>query len=149
MDSIPTSPSSPSGPMTRARAKALHDKVNSLLCTIDLGSTLDGLLLHTDTLCILRYEPLHRLRGNPTDGLEDGQENMQQKQTGDRPGAAGPYAGPSGDTPGAPNLCRTPILRAISAIADLSDDQSGTPALPPNHPAPRPARRTYRRTDDS
>ena len=56
MDSIPTSPSPPSGPMTRARAKALHDKVNSLLSSLDLGSTLDGLLLHTDTLCILRYE---------------------------------------------------------------------------------------------
>ena len=53
----PTPPSPPSGPMTRARAKALHDKVNSLLSTFDLGSTLDGMLLHTDTLCILRYEP--------------------------------------------------------------------------------------------
>ena len=42
--------------MTRARAKALHDEVNSLLSSLDLGSTLDGLLLHTDTLCILRYE---------------------------------------------------------------------------------------------
>ena len=56
MDYIPTPPSPPSGPMTRARAKALHDKVNSLLSSLDLGSTLDGLLLHTDTLCILRYE---------------------------------------------------------------------------------------------
>ena len=54
----PTSPppSPPSGPMTRARVKALHDKVNSILSSLDLGSTLDGLLLHTDTLCILRYE---------------------------------------------------------------------------------------------
>ncbi|KAK1595957.1 hypothetical protein QYE76_059204 [Lolium multiflorum] len=32
--SRPTSP--PSGPMTRARAKAIHDKVNSLLTTLDL-----------------------------------------------------------------------------------------------------------------
>ena len=53
----PTPPSPPSGPMTRARAKALHDKVNSLLTSLDLGSTLDGILLHADTLCILRYEP--------------------------------------------------------------------------------------------
>ena len=56
-DSIPTPPSPPSGPMTRARAKAFHDKVNSLLSTCDFGSTLDGMLLHSDTLCILRYEP--------------------------------------------------------------------------------------------
>ena len=62
MDSIPTPPSPPSGPMTRARAKALHDKLNSLLSTIDLDSTLDGLLLHTDTLCILRYEPREQPR---------------------------------------------------------------------------------------
>ena len=43
--------------MTRARAKDLHDKVNSLLSSFDFDSTLDGMLLHTDTLCILRYEP--------------------------------------------------------------------------------------------
>ena len=43
--------------MTRARAKALHEKVNSLLATSDLDTTLDGLLFHTDTLCILRIEP--------------------------------------------------------------------------------------------
>ena len=43
--------------MTRARAKALHDKVNSLLSSFDFDSTLDGILLHADTLCILRYEP--------------------------------------------------------------------------------------------
>ena len=55
--SIPMPPSPPSGPMTRARAKALYDKVNSLLSTCDFGSTLDGILLHSDTLCILRYEP--------------------------------------------------------------------------------------------
>ncbi|KAK1595953.1 hypothetical protein QYE76_059200 [Lolium multiflorum] len=42
----PTSP--PSGPMTRARAKAIHDKVNSLLTTLDLGTPLDGLLPHAD-----------------------------------------------------------------------------------------------------
>ena len=53
----PTPPSPPSGPMIRARVKALHDKVNSLLSTCNLTSTLDGMLLHSDTLCILRYEP--------------------------------------------------------------------------------------------
>ena len=65
-----TTPSPPSGPMTRARTKALHDKVNSLLSTCDLSSTLDGLLLHSDTLCILRYEPQH---GHMEEGQEDGQ----------------------------------------------------------------------------
>ncbi|KAK1602126.1 hypothetical protein QYE76_017169 [Lolium multiflorum] len=50
----PTSP--PSGPMTRARAKAIHDKVNSLLTTLDLGTPLDGLLPHADVLCVIRYK---------------------------------------------------------------------------------------------
>ncbi|KAK1579642.1 hypothetical protein QYE76_016620 [Lolium multiflorum] len=52
--SRPTSP--PSGPMTRARAKAIHDKVNSLLTTLDLGTPLDGLLPHADVLCVIRYK---------------------------------------------------------------------------------------------
>ncbi|KAK1602109.1 hypothetical protein QYE76_017152 [Lolium multiflorum] len=49
----PTSP--PSGPMTRARAKAIHDKVNSLLTTLDLDTPLDGMLPHAETLCVIRY----------------------------------------------------------------------------------------------
>ena len=41
--------------MTRARAKAIRDKVNSFLSTCDLDFPLNGLLPHADTLCILRY----------------------------------------------------------------------------------------------
>src|SRR3954471_16045879 len=52
--STPTS--YPSGPMTRARAKLLQTKVNSLLSLCDFDTPLDGLLLHTQTLCIIRYE---------------------------------------------------------------------------------------------
>ena len=50
-------PSAPSRPMTRARVKLLHDKVNSLLSMSDLGSTLDGMLLHASTVCVIRFEP--------------------------------------------------------------------------------------------
>src|SRR3954451_18385871 len=50
-------PSPPSGPMTRARAKALHDKVNSLLATFHFDTPLDGMLLTVDTLCVVRYIP--------------------------------------------------------------------------------------------
>src|SRR4051812_33787168 len=42
--------------MTRARAKLLQTKVNSLLSLCDFDTPLDGLLLHTQTLCIIRYE---------------------------------------------------------------------------------------------
>ena len=120
--------------MTRARVKALHDKVNSRLYAFDLGSTLDGLLLHADTLCILRYEPLHRLHGSMSNGREDGQENTQQKQTDARTGAAGPYAEPFGATPGAPNRRRTAYPRALLVVAEPSGAKSGPPAQLPNHP---------------
>ncbi|KAK1680979.1 hypothetical protein QYE76_041827, partial [Lolium multiflorum] len=42
--------------MTRARVKALHEKVNSLLTTLDLGTPLDGMLPHADVLCVIRYK---------------------------------------------------------------------------------------------
>ena len=56
--------------MTRARVKDLHDKVNSLLSMCDLDTPLNGLLLHSDTLCVLSY-------GGPEDPYEDGQEVIQ------------------------------------------------------------------------
>ena len=70
----PTSPTS-SGPMTRARVKALHDKVNSLLSMCDLDTPLNGLLLHSDTLCILRHDPLEDLQGSVEVGQESSQED--------------------------------------------------------------------------
>ena len=39
-----TPPSPPNGPMTRSRAKAIHDKVNLFLYTCDLDPTMDGKL---------------------------------------------------------------------------------------------------------
>jgi hypothetical protein len=63
--------------MTRARVKALHDEVNSLLTTLDLGTPLDGLLPHADVLCVIRYKahqdpgeeetPRSREEGKPLD----------------------------------------------------------------------------------
>ena len=52
-----TTPTPTDGPLTRARVKLLQAKVNSLLSLCDFDSTLDGMLLHPNTLCILRYEP--------------------------------------------------------------------------------------------
>ena len=42
--------------MTRARAKLLQAKVNSLLSSCQFDTSLDGVLLHATTLCIIRYE---------------------------------------------------------------------------------------------
>jgi hypothetical protein len=50
-------PSPPQGPMTRSQAKALHDKVNLLLNTLDLEHTVNGSLPHGNTICAVRYEP--------------------------------------------------------------------------------------------
>jgi hypothetical protein len=50
-------PIPPQGPMTRARAKAIHDKVNLLLNTLDLELTLDGSLPHGNIICAVQYEP--------------------------------------------------------------------------------------------
>ena len=59
--------------MTRARAKLLQAKVNSLLSSCDFGLPLDGLLLHVSTLCILRYEaaPPHQATKEAGPGEED------------------------------------------------------------------------------
>jgi hypothetical protein len=43
--------------MTRARAKALHDKVNLLLNILDLEHTVNASLPHGNIICAVRYEP--------------------------------------------------------------------------------------------
>ena len=72
----------PSGPMTRARVKALHDKVNSLLSMCDLDTPLNGLLLHSDTLCILRNhldDDPQWSRGDEQEKVQDDGEDAQEK----------------------------------------------------------------------
>ena len=85
--STPRPTSSPSGPMTRARVKALHDEVNSLLTTLDLGTPLDGLLPHADVLCVIRYKAHQDPGEDETPWPREGEEqqnlemNMEQKPT--------------------------------------------------------------------
>jgi hypothetical protein len=43
--------------MTRAQAKALHEKVNLLLNTLDLEHMLNGSLPHGNIICAVHYEP--------------------------------------------------------------------------------------------
>ena len=78
-DVVRPTASTPSGPMTRARVKAIHAKVNSLLSMCDLDTSLDGLLLHSDTLCVLSYggpdDPYEDLQGSDEDGQEARQED--------------------------------------------------------------------------
>ena len=90
----PTPLSPPSGPMTRARAKAIHDKVNSFLSMCDLDPTVDGTLPHANALCILRYEPNG---GRQVDTGEDG-EGQREAEPGT--GRTGPGTVPAGPTAG-------------------------------------------------
>ena len=59
--------------MTRSRAKAIHDKVNSFLYMSDFDPTMDGMLPHANALCVLRHEPQHSQHGRSEEGREDGQ----------------------------------------------------------------------------
>ena len=61
--------------MTRARAKALQDKVNSLLITLDLGASLDGVLFTSGTLCVIRYIPQE---SQP--GIQDAETQPRQEE---------------------------------------------------------------------
>ncbi|KAK1616667.1 hypothetical protein QYE76_022184 [Lolium multiflorum] len=64
--------------MTRARAKAIHDKVNSLLTTLDLGTPLDGLLPHADVLCVIRYKA-HQDPEDETPWPREGEEQRNRE----------------------------------------------------------------------
>jgi hypothetical protein len=86
-------PSPPQGPITRARAKALHDKVNLLLNTLDLAHTLNGSLPHCNTFCAVRYEP----HGTTTESEEHGEEAWKRwkKKTTQMPNRLKPAPAPA------------------------------------------------------
>ena len=65
--------------MTRARVKALHDEVNSLLTTLDLGTPLDGLLPHADVLCVIRYKEHQEHEEVDTPWSRGGEEQLDVK----------------------------------------------------------------------
>ena len=74
--------------MIHARTKLLQAKVNSLLSSCDFNTPLDGLLLHSQTLRILSYEPNE---ASPREGPKAVRGDSPE-QTGARPG--GPVPSP-------------------------------------------------------
>ena len=64
----PTPPMTPLGPMTRARAKAIEDKVNSLLSELPLSMNETWLLPKSEVLCMIRHQ-----EGPPEDAHEENQ----------------------------------------------------------------------------
>jgi hypothetical protein len=62
--------------MTRARAKAIHDKVNLLLNTLDLEHMVNGSLPHGNIICAVRYEP----HGEATKDEEHAEEAWKRQK---------------------------------------------------------------------
>ncbi|KAK1602202.1 hypothetical protein QYE76_018186 [Lolium multiflorum] len=127
--SRPTSP--PRGPMTRARAQALRQEVNSLLSTYDFDTPLDGLLLHANTLCSIRYIGQDTSHGDQANGERAG--NDEDGATASRPELPPSRTGTSGQIP---SRCPQDALqRAGKSIGpELPPRGTGTSArseLPP------------------
>ena len=67
--------------MTRARAKAIQEKVNSLLSLCDFVTPLDGMLPHAPTLCVLRVRHPKETQGDTGEAQEGGQEDGLEEKT--------------------------------------------------------------------
>ena len=74
---LPTSPTTPLGPMSRARAKAIETKVKSLLSELPLSSYETWLLPQAETLCMIRY-----LEGSQGTAISNGQDDVDTKFQG-------------------------------------------------------------------
>src|SRR3954464_7756166 len=80
---VSTSPTTPLGPMTRARANAIENKVNSLLSELLLSTHETWLLPQTETLCVLRY--LEESHGTSTYNGQDGEDSKREDQEDEMP----------------------------------------------------------------
>ena len=67
--------------MTRARAKAIHDKVTSLLTLQEFDVRVNGSLPHMHTLCILSYIPSTEPQDGAKDDREGGREDEEEETT--------------------------------------------------------------------
>ena len=142
-----TPPSPPSGPMTRSRAKAIHDKVNSFLYMCDFDPTMNCMLPHANALCVLRHEPQHSPHGRIEEGREDGQvSKKKQPETARDSAVRAPDSPPPPETP--PHTSRT--LRPPSIDLDApACDNSRVPdrRLPGDSPDTPPQPETPAHTD--
>ena len=150
----PTPPTTPLGPMTRARAKAIEDKVNSLLSELPLSMHETWLLPKSEVLCMIRHQ-----EGPPEDAHEDVQvpkstdEENQRKEPRASPRPRTSGQGPGHPAPGASSSTAAPppsAYRPRTSGLPLTDHATGldirplptreqqTPPLQPGHPPPQP-----------
>ena len=71
----PPTSTTPIGPITRSRAKTIHDKVNSLLSRYTFDISVNGSLPHGDTFCMLSYEPPRERQEVAKEDQEGGRED--------------------------------------------------------------------------
>lgn len=69
--------------MTRAQRKALQHEVNSLLSMYDFDILMDGMLLHSDVLCLISWEPQELHHVNPRSGHGRGEKNDEATAEGE------------------------------------------------------------------
>jgi hypothetical protein len=69
---------SPSGPTTRTHA--IHDKVNSILFTLDLDTPLDRVLPHADVRCVIRYKHRQESTMEEFTMLKEEEEERRRKE---------------------------------------------------------------------
>ena len=92
MDNIVTE--MPTRPMTRSRAKAIQEKVNSLLSHRQLDPPMNGLLPQVNVLCILRFEANDSCQVDVEGGGRDDAKICEEYQAAVLPpGAGGTTAG--------------------------------------------------------
>ena len=80
---LPSPHQAPRGPMTRVRAKAIEDKVNSLLSELCLPTHETWLLPHSETLCVIRF--LEASHGTATYKSQDGEDPKHDGQEEELP----------------------------------------------------------------
>ena len=73
---LPTSPMTPLGPMTRARARAIENEVNSLLVELPFDPHETWLLPQTEMLCVLRYQESNQGEVTMQDGHQEHEEHL-------------------------------------------------------------------------
>ena len=141
----PTPPPAPLGPMTRARAKAIEDKVNSLLSELPLSTHETWLLPKSEMLCMIRYH-----EGPPEDAHEDGQvpkstdEENQRKEPRASPRPWTSSQGPGYPAPGAPSSTATQSQKATGPGHPAPTTRTSSLSRAPGYPATGPEIRPLR-----
>ena len=126
---VPTFTMTPLGPMKRARAKAIEDKVNSLLSELPLSTHETWLLPQAETLCVIRY--LEGGHGTATSNGQDSDDTKYERQEEELPLKLQPPDDRSGPDvrhlkPGLPKSQPT------HATASGCPARNGRPAAPPS-----------------